>query len=254
MLAFLPALAPAVLGDELAIPNVATWWLGRADVRAQMASRLDSMVIAPAFADSLPSLQLGNGMPVAALDEARRRELMQAIEDRGVDYVVQEAVTLSTMPVWRDGALQPRPFTLRLFLAKVGEDWQVMPGGFVRIADSADARAVSLQRGAATADAWVLSAGPVPETTLLPTPEHMAIQRATGALPSRAADNLFWVGRYVERAEATLRLIRALVVRVAEADDTATPVIGSIGGLLAPGARRPPTAGSVGVASSRAPR
>ena len=128
--------------------------------------------------------------------------------------------------------MQPRPFTLRLFLAKVGDDWQVMPGGFVRMADSADARAVSLQRGAATADAWVLSAGPVPETTLLPTPERMAIQRATGALPSRAADNLFWVGRYVERAEATLRLIRALVVRVAEADDSAAPVIGSISGLL----------------------
>jgi uncharacterized circularly permuted ATP-grasp superfamily protein/uncharacterized alpha-E superfamily protein len=232
MLAFLPALAPAVLGSDLAIPNIATWWLGRADLRAQIAARLDSMVIAPAFNDSLPGLQLGNGMPVTALDDTRRRELVQAIEDRGVDYVAQEAVTLSTMPVWRDGALQPRPFTLRLFLAKVGDGWQVMPGGFVRMADSTDARAVSLQRGAATADAWVLSAGPVPETTLLPTPERMPIQRATGALPSRAADNLFWVGRYVERAEATLRLIRALVVRVAEADDTAAPVITGISGLL----------------------
>ena len=157
---------------------------------------------------------------------------MQAIEDRGIDYVAQEAVTLSTTPVWRDGRLQPRPFTLRLFLAKVGDGWQVMPGGFVRIAETADARAVSLQRGAATADAWVLSIGPVPEATLLPTPERMAVQRATGALPSRAADNLFWVGRYVERAEATLRLIRALVARMAEADDAAAPVISSISGLL----------------------
>ena len=232
MLAFLPALAPAVLGEDLAIPNIATWWLGRADVRAEMAARLHNMVVAPAFADSLPSLQLGNGIPVAALDDIRRHELTQAIEDRGVDYVAQEAVTLSTMPVWRDGHLQPRPFTLRLFLAKVGDGWQLMPGGFVRMADSADVRAVSLQRGAATADAWVLSSGPVAETTLLPTPERMPIQRATGALPSRAADNLFWVGRYVERAEATLRLIRALIVRVAEADDAAAPAIDTISGLL----------------------
>ena len=232
MLAFLPALAPTIIGEDLAIPNVATWWLGRADIRERMMSRLDSMVVAPAFSDIVPHLQIGDGLPVAALDDGRRRELMRAIEDRGVDYVVQEAVTLSTMPVWRGGELHPRPFTLRLFLAKVGDMWRVMPGGFVRIAETADARAVSLQRGAATADAWVLSIGPVPETTLLPAPEHMTIQRATGALPSRAADNLFWVGRYVERAEATLRLIRALVARVAEADNAASPIISSIGGLL----------------------
>ena len=74
---------------------------------------------------------------------------MQAIEDRGVDFVVQEAVTLSTMPVWHDGQLEPRPFILRLFLARTGEGWSVMPGGFVRIADDMDARAVSLQRGGA---------------------------------------------------------------------------------------------------------
>ena len=97
-------------------------------------------------------------------------------------------------PAWRDGRLQPRPFTLRLFLAKVGARWQVMPGGLVRIAESADARAVSLQRGAATADAWVLSDAPVAETTLLPAPKSITVQRATGALPSRAADNLFWLG------------------------------------------------------------
>lgn len=232
MLAFLPALAPVVLGDELAVPNIATWWLGRADIRDEMIGKLDSMVIAPAFTDSSPNVQLGDGMFGAELDDDQRRDLMRSIQDRGVDYVLQEAVTLSTMPVWRDGRLQPRPFTLRLFLAKLGGKWQVMPGGFVRIAESADARAVSLQRGAATADAWVLSDAPVAETTLLPTPERMAVQRATGALPSRAADNLFWVGRYVERAEATLRLVRCLISREALAEDTTAPIIASIGALL----------------------
>jgi uncharacterized circularly permuted ATP-grasp superfamily protein len=233
MLAFLPALAPAVLGDDLAIPNIATWWLGRADIRDEMIGELDTMVIAPAFTDSAPNMHLGNGMFGAELDEVQRANLMQSIRDRGIDYVVQEAVTLSTMPVWRDGHLQPRPFTLRLFLAKLGDRWQVMPGGFVRIAESADARALSLQRGAATADAWVLADGPVAETTLLPTPERMAVQRATGALPSRAADNLFWVGRYVERAEAVLRLVRSLINRDAEAENAAAPVIASISALLA---------------------
>jgi uncharacterized circularly permuted ATP-grasp superfamily protein/uncharacterized alpha-E superfamily protein len=233
MLAFLPALAPIVLGTDLAISNVATWWLGRADVREEMIEKLDSMVVAAAFTESFADGRLGSEILGAKLDAAQRQSLIHAIRDRGVDYVMQEAVTLSSMPVWRDGRLHPRPFTLRLFLAKVGERWQVMPGGFVRIADDADARAVTLQKGAATADAWVLTHGPVGETTLLPTPERMQVQRATGLLPSGAADNLFWVGRYVERAEATLRLIRAMINRSAEADDAAAPVIARIGSLLA---------------------
>ena len=245
MLAFLPALAPIVLGRDLAIPNVATWWLGRGDMREEMIERFDRIVIASAFESPID----GRGaveLLGAELDEAQRQALINAIRDRGVDYVAQEAVTLSSMPVWRDGCLQPRPFILRLFLAKVGDRWQIMPGGFVRIADSADARAVSLQRGAATADAWLLAHGPVAETTLLPTPDRVTVQRATGLLPSRAADNLFWVARYVERAEATSRLVRAMVNRAAEADETAAPVIAGLGALLEAWDAVPRGAGNAG--------
>jgi uncharacterized circularly permuted ATP-grasp superfamily protein/uncharacterized alpha-E superfamily protein len=232
LLAFLPALAPHVLGSDLAISNVATWWLGDAAARRDMAEDLDAMVIASAFPDHVPDPGLSEGVLGASLDPPRRRRVLQAIEDRGIDFVVQEAVTLSTMPVWRERRLEPRPFSLRLFLAKVGDGWQVMPGGFVRIADGDDARAVSLQRGARTADAWVLSDGPVAETSLLPSAERIVIRRATGVLPSRAADNLFWVGRYVERAEATLRLVRALINRTTEADETAAPLVARISALL----------------------
>ena len=231
MLAFLPALAPAVVGSDLIMPNVATWWLGQSDVRDEMIENLDSMVIASAFGDHLPGA-IGDGTLGATLDDAQRKRVVQSITDRGVDFVVQEAVTLSTMPTWQNGRLEPRPFILRLFLARTGANWSVMPGGFVRIADNADARAVSLQRGGKTADTWVLSEGPVGETTLLPTPERISIRRATGVLPSRAADNLFWVGRYVERAEATLRLVRALINRMTEPDDDAAPLIESIASLL----------------------
>jgi uncharacterized circularly permuted ATP-grasp superfamily protein/uncharacterized alpha-E superfamily protein len=232
MLAFLPALAPHVLGQELLLPNVATWWLGRADVRDEILAKMDSMVIAPAFASSPDDVHLGRGVLGAALDDDQRHHLLQSIADRRIDYVAQEAVTLSSTPVWRDGRLQPRPFSLRLFLAKTGDKWQVMPGGFVRIAENADARAISLQRGDATADAWVLSDAPVTPVTLLPSPGRVAVQRAPGMLPSRAADNLFWVGRYLERAEATLRLARALLNRITEAEDAAGPLVAAITGLL----------------------
>jgi uncharacterized circularly permuted ATP-grasp superfamily protein/uncharacterized alpha-E superfamily protein len=232
LLAFLPALAPHVLGGELAIPNVATWWLGDGEARREMLDRLDAMVIASAFPDHPLEPGLSEGVLGASLEPARRKRVVQAIADRGIDFVLQEAVTLSTMPVWREGRLAPRPFSLRLYLAKVGHGWQVMPGGFVRIAESEDARAVSLQHGARCTDAWVLSDRPVAETSLLPSPERITIKRASGVLPSRAADNLFWVGRYVERAEATLRLVRALTNRTTEADETAAPLVARISALL----------------------
>ncbi len=232
LLAFLPALANSVLGAELAVPNIATWWLGQVVAREHVLARLDSMVVAPAFGDTAHDVSLGDGLLGSELGPERRRRTEQAILERGIDYVAQEAVTLSTLPVWSAGGrLEPKPFTLRLFLARNGDDWQVLPAGFVRIAEHADVRAVSLQRGGATADAWVLSEGPVAETTLL-APERMAVQRAAGLLPSRAADNLFWVGRYIERLDATLRMVRALINRIAEADDETASVIASARGLL----------------------
>ena len=197
-----------------------------------MIAKLDSMVIASAFPDHLPGAAIGEGTLGAALDPRSAHAWSQAITDRGVDFVVQEAVTLSTMPVWHDGRLEPRPFILRLFLAAAATAGPSCRAASCASPTIVDARAVSLQRGGRTADAWVLSEGPVAETTLLPTPERIAIHRATGVLPSRAADNLFWVGRYVERAEATLRLVRALINRIAEAGEEDAPVIERIGSLL----------------------
>lgn len=231
LLAFLPALAPALLHDDLAIPNVATWWLGDAEVRAEMAKRLGSMVIAPAFG-ALSSDTLSEGMLGGKLDHDQHQKIVQLIADRGMDFVIQEPVKLSTMPVLQDGRLQPRPFILRVFLTRVGDGWTVMPGGFVRIADDVDAHAVTLQKGGRTADAWVLSEEPIAETTLLPTPDRVVIRRSAGTLPSRAADNLFWVGRYIERTEATLRLVRALIHQIIDDDDAAAPIIASICSLL----------------------
>lgn len=231
-LSFLPALASAVLNEPLKLANVATWWLGQHEVRDEVLSRLGEMVIAPAFSGDVPGFGEQKDILGAQLDARDRARLAADIARRGIDYVAQENVKLSTMPVWVDGRLEPRPFTLRLFLARSGEGWTVMSGGFVRIAESADARAVSMQRGGLTADAWILSEGPVAETTLLPTPDRIVIRRATGALQSRAADNLLWCARYVERAEATLRLIRALINRETDGSDADAPVMTSIASLL----------------------
>jgi uncharacterized alpha-E superfamily protein len=221
-----------VLGRDLALPNVATWWLGQNRARDEVIARLDEMVIASAFVDELSGYGERREVLAAALDADQRAELVDRISRRGVDFVAKEAVRLSTTPVWRNGRLEPRPFTLRLFLARGTDGWRIMPGGFVRVAHDIDARAVSLQRGGSTADAWVLSDKPVAETTLLPSRDRISISRGTGALPSRAAANLFWVARYVERAEATLRVIRALINRASDSDEAAARVLAAIAGLL----------------------
>jgi uncharacterized circularly permuted ATP-grasp superfamily protein/uncharacterized alpha-E superfamily protein len=220
MLAFLPAIAEARGGRQLAIPNIATWWLGDPAMRAAMRGRIDGMVVASAYAATVGVENLGDGARGGELEGERRTRILQSIEERGGDFVLQDAARLSTMPVWSDGRLEPRPFTLRVFLARHGDSFAVMPGGFVRIGDPGDAYAISLQRGALTADALVRSKTPLAETTLLPSPDRVQIKRASGTLPSRAADNLFWLGRYVERTEATLRLVRALLVRILESDSS----------------------------------
>jgi uncharacterized circularly permuted ATP-grasp superfamily protein/uncharacterized alpha-E superfamily protein len=212
LLGFLPSLCRRFFGEDLKMPNIATWWCGQKDARREVLSRLDEVAIEGAYGSGVPGFP-GNGPVLAGTLPADERErLKTAIEHRGIDYVGQELVRLSTTPVWDNGRITPRPFVLRVFAAATPNGWTIMPGGFCRIAEQLDARAVSMGDGARAADVWVVSDRAVSTATLLPAVDTVRIRRIAGWVPSRAADNLFWLGRYLERAEATLRLIRALGV------------------------------------------
>jgi uncharacterized circularly permuted ATP-grasp superfamily protein/uncharacterized alpha-E superfamily protein len=210
LLGFLPSLSRRFFSEELKIPHIATWWCGQKSAREEVLSRLDDFAIEGAYVRGVPGFP-GNGPVLASeLSPTERDRLKTAIEHRGLDFVGQELVRLSTTPVWENGRIVPRPFVLRVFAAATQDGWTVMPGGFCRIADQLDARAVSMGDGTRAADVWVVSDKAVSTTTLLPASDSVRIRRVAGVLPSRAADNLFWLGRYLERAEATLRLVRAL--------------------------------------------
>jgi uncharacterized circularly permuted ATP-grasp superfamily protein/uncharacterized alpha-E superfamily protein len=209
LLGFLPSLSRRFFGEDLKMPHIATWWCGQKSAREEVLSRLDEVAIEGAYGRDVPGF--GRGPVLASeLSASERERLKTAIKDRGIDYVGQELVRLSTTPVWDNGRITPRPFVLRVFAAATPEGWTMMPGGFCRIADQLDARAVSMGDGARAADVWVVSDKAVSTATLLPTGDNVRIRRIAGWVPSRAADNLFWLGRYLERAEATLRLVRAL--------------------------------------------
>ena len=221
LLAFMPGLARRLLGEELIMPSIATWWCGQAAERQKVLASLDDVAIAGAFADQVPGFAGQRSIVGAQLGAADRARLAEDISERGVDYVGQDIVRLSTTPRWEKGRLVPRPFVLRVYAAATPDGWRVMPGGFCRISDQSDARAVSMGEGVESADVWVISDSPVETTSLLPAPEKVRIVRLLGNLPSRAADNLFWFGRYLEREEATLRLVRCICQRAVDPDTPA---------------------------------
>jgi uncharacterized circularly permuted ATP-grasp superfamily protein/uncharacterized alpha-E superfamily protein len=219
LMSFLPALAKKLLGEPLRLPNVATWWCGQEAERAEILRAFDSRAIAGAFGDRAEGVPGARAAIGAELDPRQKAALRRAMETRGMDYVGQEIVQLSTTPAWDGGALTPRPFSLRIFAAATPSGWKIMPGGFCRVSGRRDARAISMGAGAESADVWVIGEAAVENATLLPTKSDVPVVRVPGNLPSRAADNLFWMGRYLERAEATLRVVRCLCNRLTETQD-----------------------------------
>ena len=216
MMSFMPKLCRKVLGEELKLSNIATWWCGQQREAKAVLARLDEMALVGAFGNAVPGGLRYQSVIGATMAPEHKAALREAIGRRGIDYVGQEIVKLSTTPVWTNGQLGPRPFTLRVYAARTPNGWSVMPGGFCRVSHRLDARAVSMGVEAESADVWVLGKSPVVHTTLLPIEGAVRIRRILGNLPSRAADNLFWFGRYLERAEMVLRLVRAFANRLIE--------------------------------------
>ncbi|MCZ4091472.1 circularly permuted type 2 ATP-grasp protein [Sinorhizobium psoraleae] len=230
-LAFMPAICRHLLGEEQKLPSIATWWCGQQSERDNVAGNIERMVIGPAYStrpffDDNGQSVLGTSLCEGGSSVAER------LGTGGGKLVGQEAVTLSTTPAWVRGRLTPRPMSLRVFAARTRDGWQIMPGGFARIGSGDDVAAIAMKAGGTTADVWIVSDKPVERTTLLPAEESFT-RNMPGSLPSRAADNLFWLGRYIERAEGALRILRAWHGRFAEAADPNMPLLKDVTDYLA---------------------
>lgn len=158
---------------------------------------------------------------------AESEQLRKRIEFDPDLFVAQERVELSTAPVWTGTGFAPRPVGLRVFLVANGDGYSVMPGGLARVSPDVSGRFISMQRGGSSKDTWVISETPVEEITLLQMAGNGFELRRTGNnLPSRLADNFFWLGRYSERADATARLLRSALQRFnPERTGSALPVL-----------------------------
>ena len=204
--AFLPGIAQALLDEPLELPTVPTWWCGEEAARRELFDNVDSALIAPTWpgaqADQAPGIDAG------VQQIAAWRERIERAPDV---FTVQENLPFATAPRFHDGALGSRPCVLRAYaIANIDGSWSVMPGGFTRLA--ADKRAtVSMQFGGSSVDTWVMSSQPGGAVSLRPTPIKPGDLRKHRTVSSRAAENLFWAGRYGERAENNVRLCRLLL-------------------------------------------
>lgn len=225
LLAFLPRISEHLLGAPLKLPNVATWWCGESATRDYVKQHAETMMFSPALSTALPFASAQTDFIGRDFHKLNQGILDSWIDGKAGGLVGQEAVTLSTTPAYHDGELLPRPMSLRVFLARTARGWEVMSGGFARIGRTEDASAIAMQSGGSAADVWIMGGQKPVRETLLHQTESPFFKSQSGALPSRAADNLFWLGRYVERAEGAVRLLRAYHARLLETADPDAPLV-----------------------------
>jgi len=214
ILSYLSVLCRHLLGEELRMPSVDTWWCGAEESRRYVQEHLDELLIRPTFPSSYRQIQLPS-----AMDSASRAELAEKIAARPELYTAQQQVPLSTTPVYSDGALEPRHTVLRVFAAWNGSSYIVLPGGLTRVSREPHAPAISLHSGGGTKDTWVSGLSGEPITASRPVFKAIAAHPSWTNLPSRVADNLFWLGRYAERLEGNARLMRALLPALSGEED-----------------------------------
>jgi len=204
LMPFLPRLAQHLLGEELRLPSVTTWWCGDREQRDHVLANLERLVIKTVHSSVGFRFVFGS-----RLSAAERDELAGHIRARPHLFVGQEPLDMSTVPVLAQNGLEARRTVLRTFLVADDQDYLAMPGGLTRVAADSASLVVSSQSGALSKDTWVLATEPEKQVTLLG--EIRQVQPLHGQdaeLPGRVADNLFWVGRYAERAEFNSRLLR----------------------------------------------
>ncbi|MBC7664993.1 MAG: circularly permuted type 2 ATP-grasp protein [Caulobacter sp.] len=231
--AFWPKISRRLLGEELLLPSTTSWWCGEDSVWETQRERLAQFVVAPTF----PTSDTTEGFAphgVAELSPDARKALLADIDARPAAYTLQARVRPSEIPVWNDNALEPRAALVRVFATSDGRGgWQVMPGALTRVATRRDAAQdawLSMQHGSVSVDTWVLTDGQVDPTTLLPRPLSAAdLSRTRRTVTSRSAENLYWLGRYTERADNSVRLARITL----ESLNNANPVMLDALGRLA---------------------
>lgn len=215
---YLPALAKHFLGREPRLDTVTTWWYGTAEDRAYIDAHFDELIIKPL----IPHRDF-RGACVADMADEDRERLRQHMLHRPEYFVAQEILVKSHMPSLEGTHFCPRPTVLRSFACANETSYTILPGGLTRVGHELNERFIRMQTGSRAKDTWVISSELEPDTEPLEASRPIHLDLQLQSLPSRAVENLFWMGRYAERAEAGLRLIRTLFALL-NSDDPIAPL------------------------------
>jgi uncharacterized circularly permuted ATP-grasp superfamily protein/uncharacterized alpha-E superfamily protein len=207
---FLPVMARHFLGEDLQLTAPATWWCGRPEGLSYVLEHLSDLLIQSTDG----RLQIVPGEDRGALEELRVR-----IETHPHLYTGRQKLLFSTAPALVEGRLQPRREFFRTFLAACNGSYCAMPGGLALSASQSGPLQGAGQRVSISKDTWVLALEAQKHVSLWVQSERIEENlKSSSALPSRAAENLFWVGRYAERAEGVIRLLRTVLRSYTQTD------------------------------------
>lgn len=208
LLAILPRLCEHLLGQQLRLPSVPTWWCGEDDGRRHVLANLDELVLKRITRELGAETVRGWEISTAEREDLRRR-----IAARPHDWVGQDRLDLSTVPTLTPDGLVPRRSTMRAFLVATNDSYAAMPGGLARVTATADGVFIAEKVPATSKDVWVVSSEPEDAAGFwlqTGTPVGATAAPIERAMPARAAENMFWLGRYAERAEAVVRMLRVV--------------------------------------------
>jgi len=207
LLPYLPELCRELLGEELKLPSVATFWCGTSSGLSHVLANFQDMVLRPTGT--------GNSVVPAMLSRADEQLWRSRISAAPTRWVGQLQAEFSEAPVVGSGGLAAQRVGLRVFTVAHQSGYVAMPGGLGRVIDDDPALALPKAAGPAIAkDIWVRSvradpsaSAPAEPISLLDSgPLVEPVDMAAGASP-RVLEDLFWLGRYAERTEDLTRLL-----------------------------------------------
>jgi uncharacterized circularly permuted ATP-grasp superfamily protein/uncharacterized alpha-E superfamily protein len=214
---YMPELARQMLGEELLLADAPRRWLGDVAARAEVFENPERFKIRKAQEGTGRPGQAALGRDARGMSKVEWETMKREIALHGPALVAEEKISFSSAPVHTTSGLAPKPFAVRLYVSRTDSGYQVMPGGLAMSIDPARAVALSAPDGQ-TRDVWVLSEGEqAPHISLWrPTLATTRVERAQRVIQSRVADDLFWLGRYSERADWTMRVLRGALRRIEE--------------------------------------
>lgn len=199
--ALLPALCRHMMGNDLILGNHPAWWCKDGESRNHVVNHLDELVVRHALKRSSTHQLPAN--------------LKQAIMETPYAFMASEPVRPSSVPVWDRTRVQSHFALMRVFVCATENGFSVMPGGLCITAPDVKTLLGTCPEKQQSKDIWVASDHPVEPFSLISGLQTAAEFNRSSDLPSRVADHLLWLGRYMERAEGRVRLLRSVFRRIA---------------------------------------